>query len=220
LAYLAISLGLRLLIQLRTTGSSGFALAKSKNRLEILASTLFVSSLFAGLASPILALALPEQPLWRAHELAPVVTAIGGLLYVCGVTLAFTSQLTLGKSWRIGVDVNERTELIERGAFKVVRNPIFSALQLTAVSLALVCSTPLAWLACGVQFIALQLQVRGVEEPHLTRMHGDAYLDYTARVGRFVPGLGLRPRAVSGARVALIDRSAVSPRHTDDIRQN
>jgi protein-S-isoprenylcysteine O-methyltransferase Ste14 len=194
LTYLAISLGLRLLIQLRTTGNSGFALARSKNRLEIIASALFLSSLFAGLASPILALALPDRPLWRVSELPPIVTAIGGLLYVCGVTLAFTSQLTLGKSWRIGVDLSERTELIERGAFKIVRNPIFSALELTAVSLALLCSTPLAWLACAVQLVALELQVRGVEEPHLTRMHGDAYLDYSARVGRFVPGLGLRPR--------------------------
>jgi protein-S-isoprenylcysteine O-methyltransferase Ste14 len=201
--YLAISLGLRLLIQLRTTGNSGFALARSKNRLEILASTMFVSSLLAGLASPMFALAFSDQPLWRAHELPPIITAIGGLLYVCGVTLAFTSQLTLGKSWRIGVDASERTELVERGAFKVVRNPIFSALQLTAVSLALVCSTPLAWLACAVQLVALQLQVRGVEEPHLARMHGDAYLDYTARVGRFVPGLGLRPRAPSRADASL-----------------
>jgi protein-S-isoprenylcysteine O-methyltransferase Ste14 len=197
LSYLAISLGLRLLIQLRTTGNSGFTLARSRNRLEIAASALFVSSMFAGLASPILALSLPnEQPLWRVMELPPLVSVLGGILYVCGVTLAFTSQLTLGRSWRIGVDPSERTELVERGAFRVVRNPIFSALQLTAMSLALLCSTPLAWLACAAQLIALELQVRGVEEPHLARVHGDAYLDYTARVGRFVPWLGLRAREV------------------------
>lgn len=195
LSYLAISLGLRLLIQLRTTGKSGFALARSRNALEITASTLFVSSMFAGLASPIFALTLPdEQPLWRVTELPLIVTVLGGVLYVSGVTLAFTSQLTLGRSWRIGVDSSERTELIRRGAFSIVRNPIFSALQLTAMSLAILCSTPLAWLACVTQFVALELQVRGVEEPHLARMHGDAYLDYTARVGRFVPGLGIRAR--------------------------
>jgi protein-S-isoprenylcysteine O-methyltransferase Ste14 len=51
-------------------------------------------------------------------------------------------------------------------------------------------------LACAAQLIALELQVRGVEEPHLARVHGDAYLDYTARVGRFVPWLGLRAREV------------------------
>ncbi len=200
LSYLAISLGLRLLIQLRTTGKSGFALARSVNPLEIKASALFVSSMFAGLASPILALTLPErQPLWHVMELPLTVTVLGGVSYVCGVVLAFTSQLTLGRSWRIGVDTSERTELIERGAFGIVRNPIFSALQLTAMSLAVLCSTPLAWLACAAQLVALELQVRGVEEPHLERVHGEAYLDYMARVGRFVPRLGLRARAVKSS---------------------
>ena len=38
--------------------------------------------------------------------------------------------------------------------------------------------------------IALEIQVRLVEEPYLLRQHGDAYRNYAARVGRFVPGLG------------------------------
>lgn len=37
---------------------------------------------------------------------------------------------------------------------------------------------------------AIQLQVRGVEEPHLRRVHGGAYAEYMRRVGRFVPGFG------------------------------
>lgn len=193
LLYLSISIGLRIIIQLRTTGSTGFVLLRQgSSRLQLLASGLFVSSLVAGVASPVLALAYPEHTYWAAWSLPPAVTAIGGLLYVCGVSLAFTAQLTLGRSWRIGVDAHERTELIVRGAFRIVRNPVFSALQLTAVSLALLCSTPLAWIACAVQLVALELQVRGVEEPHLDRVHAAAYRDYAAKVGRFVPGIGLR----------------------------
>jgi protein-S-isoprenylcysteine O-methyltransferase Ste14 len=38
--------------------------------------------------------------------------------------------------------------------------------------------------------IALEIQVRLVEERHLLRAHGDSYRQYAARVGRFVPGLG------------------------------
>jgi protein-S-isoprenylcysteine O-methyltransferase Ste14 len=38
---------------------------------------------------------------------------------------------------------------------------------------------------------ALELQVRHVEEPYLLAKHGAHYRDYTARVGRFVPGVGL-----------------------------
>jgi len=108
--------------------------------------------------------------------------------------LAFTSQLTLGRSWRIGVDDRERTELVTRGAFRLVRNPVYSAIQLTTIGLAMLCSTPLAWFACVVQLFALEMQVRAVEEPYLARVHGDAYRAYVARVGRFVPLIGLRPR--------------------------
>jgi len=78
---------------------------------------------------------------------------------------------------KLAVDASERTELVTRGAYSVVRNPIFSALFLTSTGLALLCSTPLAWVACSVQLVALELQVRGVEEPYLARTHGGASCD-------------------------------------------
>jgi protein-S-isoprenylcysteine O-methyltransferase Ste14 len=40
--------------------------------------------------------------------------------------------------------------------------------------------------------LTIELQVRVVEEPYLLTVHGDAYRDYLAGVGRFVPGVGLR----------------------------
>lgn len=194
LLYLAISLGARIVIQVRTTGSTGFVLLRSRSSpLQLFASALFVSSLLAGLLSPILVLAGLEHGLFAPMAMPAWVAALGGLLYVTGVSSAFVSQLTLGRSWRIGVDASERTELVTRGAFAIVRNPVFSALFLTSISLALLCSTPLAWLACAVQLLALELQVRGVEEPHLARVHGAAYQDYAARVGRFVPWIGRGP---------------------------
>jgi protein-S-isoprenylcysteine O-methyltransferase Ste14 len=36
----------------------------------------------------------------------------------------------------------------------------------------------------------IELQVRVVEEPYLLSVHGDAYRDYLANVGRFVPAVG------------------------------
>jgi protein-S-isoprenylcysteine O-methyltransferase Ste14 len=38
--------------------------------------------------------------------------------------------------------------------------------------------------------VALELQVRVVEEPYLLRTHGARYADYARRVGRFAPGVG------------------------------
>ena len=38
--------------------------------------------------------------------------------------------------------------------------------------------------------VALEIQVRRVEEPYLRRVHGDVYRDYERRTGRFVPWIG------------------------------
>ena len=54
--------------------------------------------------------------------------------------------------------------------------------------LALVVPNVVAALALAVLLIALELQVRWVEEPYLARAHGPSYRAYAARTGRFVPG--------------------------------
>jgi protein-S-isoprenylcysteine O-methyltransferase Ste14 len=61
----------------------------------------------------------------------------------------------------------------------------------TVVGLVLLVPSVIAIAALGALLAGLELQVRVVEEPHLLRVHGDSYRDYAARVGRFVPGIGL-----------------------------
>ena len=100
----------------------------------------------------------------------------------------------MGSSWRIGVDPAESTALVTQGPFAWVRNPIFSGMLPTSLGLALMVPSWLAIVGFVALAIALQLQVRVVEEPHLRRVHSDSYARYEARVGRFVPGLGRRSR--------------------------
>jgi protein-S-isoprenylcysteine O-methyltransferase Ste14 len=45
-------------------------------------------------------------------------------------------------------------------------------------------------LACLIA--GIQIQVRAVEEPYLTRTHGTTYTAYTHRAGRFLPRTGRR----------------------------
>jgi protein-S-isoprenylcysteine O-methyltransferase Ste14 len=56
--------------------------------------------------------------------------------------------------------------------------------------LALLVPSVVALLGLALLVVALEIQVRLVEEPYLLRAHGDAYAAYARRVGRFVPGLG------------------------------
>jgi protein-S-isoprenylcysteine O-methyltransferase Ste14 len=156
--------------------------------IEWLAGVLFVVALLGGLAAPVLALlgiAAPIAPLdGRPGHL------VGVVLYALGVVGTLAAQLAMGDSWRIGVDAKERTALVTNGPFAWVRNPIFPAMIPTSLGLALMVPSWVALAAFGVLVVALELQVRGVEEPYLSRVHGPSYAAYAARVGRFVPGLG------------------------------
>ena len=187
-AWAVLAFGVRTVVQVRRTGDTGFRGAGgAAGSAEWWARILFVGALAIGLAAPIATLA----GLDRFGMLdGVVVTAIGIGVTVAGVVATLLVQLAMGDAWRIGVDPNERTTLVHSGPFAVVRNPIFTAMGVTALGLALVVPNAVALVGLVLLVIALELQVRRVEEPYLLATHGTAYREYAARVGRFVPGLG------------------------------
>ena len=189
LVYLALAFGLRTLIQLRRTGSTGFhGLAGSPGSAEGIAGIGFTVALLIGAAAPLLALLDVVEPIAAFDTTAAHV--VGLLLAVAGIGSTFYAQVAMGSSWRIGVDPVERTELVTTGPFALVRNPIFAAMLPTALGLTLLVPSWVAFVGLGGLAIALELQVRVVEEPYLLRAHGEPYARYTARVGRFLPGVG------------------------------
>ncbi len=136
------------------------------------------------------ALALADAiPVW--DELDTTAAHAAGLAF-CAVGIAgtFAAQMAMGASWRIGVDPEERTELVTDGLFDLCRNPIYTFMVIAWVGFALLVPSWVA-LAAGVLLISgIQIQVRLVEEPHMTATHGETYLAWARRVGRFVPGVG------------------------------
>ncbi len=187
--YLALAFGLRTLIQLRRTGSSGFhGLGGRPGSAEWIAGVGFTVALLVGAAAPVLALLGAVEPIDALDTSAA--HAVGLILAVAGIGATFYAQVAMGRSWRIGVDPGERTELVTAGPFGLVRNPIFAAMLPTALGLTLLVPSWVALLGLAGLVVALELQVRVVEEPYLRRTHGDAYADYAARVGRFFPGVG------------------------------
>jgi protein-S-isoprenylcysteine O-methyltransferase Ste14 len=187
---LLLTFGVRIAVQLRRTGSTGVhGFATDATPLERFAGVLFVAGLVMGAAAPLLALLDVLEPIAMLDGV--VGHAIGIVLGVAGVLLTFGAQIAMGDAWRIGVNPEERTELVTGGPFGLVRNPIYSAMIPTVLGLALMVPNVLAIAAFLTLVTALELQVRLVEEPYLLRVHGQAYADYAARVGRFVPRLGL-----------------------------
>ena len=187
--YLLLAFGLRTLIQLRRTGSTGFhGLGGRPGSAEWIAGVGFTVALLVGAAAPVLALLDVVEPIAAIDAAAAHVA--GFCLAVGGIGLTFYAQVAMGASWRIGVDPAERTQLVTRGPFALVRNPIFAAMLPTALGLTLLVPSWVAITGLLGLILALELQVRVVEEPYLLQAHGRDYADYAARVGRFIPGIG------------------------------
>ena len=187
--YLTVTFVLRSVLQRRATGSTGFhGVSGAIGSVEWLAGVLFVVALVMGAAAPILALADVHEPIASLSE--HWVHVVGAALAVAGIGLTFYAQVAMGASWRIGVSEKERTELITHGPFAIVRNPIFSAMIPTGLGLTLLVPSVLAFTGFAVLILALELQVRVVEEPYLLRVQGESYAKYASRTGRFVPGFG------------------------------
>jgi protein-S-isoprenylcysteine O-methyltransferase Ste14 len=187
--YMALAFGLRTWLQLRRTGESGFkGISGRPGSLEWVAGILFVVAIAVGVAAPVLDVTGVLEPLDALDSAG--VRATGVAIFVVGLVGTLYAQIAMGESWRIGVDEQERTALVTSGPFGVVRNPIFTAMLPASLGLALLVPNIAALAGFGALVLALEIQVRLVEEPYLLRQHGEAYRNYASRVGRFVPGLG------------------------------
>ena len=117
---------------------------------------------------------------------------LGAVTAAVGLVGSLFAQVSMGTSWRVGVDGAERTDLVTDGIFGWVRNPFFSFVLLSMIGLALLLPNTLVFLALALTAIGLEIQVRAVEEPYLASVHGAAYEDYASKTGRFFPRIGTR----------------------------
>ena len=179
--------GWRTWLQWRRTGDTGLRIHAEPGTIQWWAKLGFIGALLAGVAAPIAGLA-GVGPV--ASLDSDAVRLAGVVLAVTGIVATVAAQWQMGASWRIGVDPRERTGLVTAGVFGKVRNPIFTAMLITATGFALMIGNVVAIVGLAALIVALEVQVRAVEEPYLTETHGSAYLSYAASAGRFVPGIG------------------------------
>lgn len=197
-AFMVLAFGVRAIVHRRRTGSAGFNGMRGRpGAPEWLAGVLFVVAVVAGLVAP---------ALQAIGAVAPVAAVDGWFTRLAGVVVAVTgiaatlwAQEAMGDSWRVGVDPDETTGLVTTGPFAVVRNPIFTTMTVAGLGLTLLAPNVIAIGALVILVVAIELQVRVVEEPYLIRVHGEAYAGYARRVGRLVPGAGrLRASRAAG----------------------
>jgi protein-S-isoprenylcysteine O-methyltransferase Ste14 len=197
-AVLAIGAGGRALLHRLRYGSSGVRLFRTRERAQLArdAGLVFVfGALIAQDAwAAVDARALSRQLLPLAAR-APDAGPIGEILVALGLAVLVAAQLQLGASWRVGIEEGARPGLVTHGLYRWSRNPIFVGLWLAIAGHALLAPT---WLSL-VAFLALTFGIRAqvrAEERWLETTYGDAFRDWAARTGRFVPGVG-RMRGVT-----------------------
>ena len=111
---------------------------------------------------------------------------ISGLVLLI-VSFLWTSvaQYQMTKSWRIGIDYEEKTDLISHGLFKYSRNPIFLGVLISYLGTFLIIPNILSFSILLVTFVTIQTQVR-LEEEYLENVQGEDYLNYRKSVRRWV----------------------------------
>ncbi len=98
-----------------------------------------IVALVLGLAAPVLDLVGALETFGPLD--ARLGKALGFVLYGLGLVGTLVAQGAMGRSWHMGADDSEKTELVITGPFALVRNPIFAAMIPDFLGLTLMCQT-------------------------------------------------------------------------------
>ena len=164
-----------------------------EQRLERMMFLVWVPLIAAWIVLPFLALTR-MHPLLAVPEIArdePFYAGMRWIAAVCGVVcLALTARCwsRMGKDWRMGVSA-AAGELITDDLFAHVRHPIYALSMVLMVCTAIIVPTSPMLVVAALHIVLMNLKARN-EERHLLAAHGDAYVRYLARTGRFVPRAG------------------------------
>lgn len=114
-----------------------------------------------------------------------VIQIFGLVLMASGLIWTATAQMQMGRSWRIGIDTENKTKLVEKGLFGVSRNPIFLGMRIALLGFFLVMPNAVTLVAVALADTLMQIQVK-LEEEFLTGVHGEIYKEFCGRVRRWI----------------------------------
>jgi protein-S-isoprenylcysteine O-methyltransferase Ste14 len=120
--------------------------------------------------------------------LQPTTFVVGSALVILGYAGTLWTYAIMGTAWRIGVNISEKTKLVERGPFGWVRHPIYCLQIVMLAGAALLLPTPVSLLNLALHYICVRLKAAD-EENYLLTVHGDNYRAYCRRIGKLLPRL-------------------------------
>jgi protein-S-isoprenylcysteine O-methyltransferase Ste14 len=187
LAFFVVAFALRSYLVYRRTGVNPYIGGKGEGPIA------FVQKLYAIPLVLIAVTTLAFAFLPGVYQLATpiewldsVVVQIVGLVLM-GTAFLWTAiaQMQMGASWRIGIDTEHQTELVEQGLFRISRNPIFVGMRTALIGFFLALPNALNLTAVVLADVLIQVQVR-LEEEFLIKVHGEKYVEFRKRVRRWI----------------------------------
>lgn len=177
----------RMILQYRMTGDFGIRFAgKGSPPVQIMASLLLVLS---GLLILFYAIGVTTGYLKLSFQPSIIQAVLGYILYFVGLGTVLFSQYQMGSTWRVGVDPEEKTELITTGLFRYMRNPIYTGLFIGSSGLWLISPSMVLLLGLLTLYISVELFVRKVEEPYLRKQFRGEYEKWCSSTPRYLPRL-------------------------------
>lgn len=125
------------------------------------------------------------RPGLLALEPPLAVEVVGLALMTAGLAFSVVASLGLGKSWRIGVDPREKTDLVVSGPYRLSRNPYFLSYDLVLVGSSISSASLVVALVSAAAILLFHALILK-EERHLEAVHGEGYLEYKRRVRRYL----------------------------------
>jgi protein-S-isoprenylcysteine O-methyltransferase Ste14 len=132
-----------------------------------------------------LLIALPAGAL---YPIGAALTVVSMVLVGMGIVLGMVAGARLGGSLTPSPIPRESGQLATSGVYRFVRHPIYSALLLVGLGLALR-GASLWHVVVFVALLAL-LEVKARAEEAMLMRKYEGYASYASRVGRFFPGVG------------------------------
>lgn len=122
-------------------------------------------------------------PFWYIEN--EYLVCVGWSLLLVSLLFVWFAQGNMRESWRIGIDEENKTELITNGFFSFSRNPIFLGIMLANFGLFLVLPNAFTLLIISLSTISINTQIR-LEEEFLKEEFGNQYTQYQSKVNRWI----------------------------------
>ena len=127
----------------------------------------------------------PKMTLIPALKSFPVLQWTGLAIEAIGVAFFIVAMLTMSDSWRAGIPDSDKTVFVQKGIYRISRNPAFVGFDLMYIGLLLAFPNIIHLLFAIFPIVMLHLQIRQ-EEVFLRNTFGAEYEEYCRKVRRYI----------------------------------